>query len=391
MKNKLQIVFLDFDDIRNPLLGAGQASATYQIAKRLVKKGHKVTVLSSRFPGSKDRTQDGIRYTHIGLGTNNIKVNNAAYILSVPLAVSKVKADIVVECFTAPISTLLSPLFTKIPVVIVPASFEAERFSKLYHLPFHLIEKYGARIYKYHLPLSEFTDEKMKKLNKNIIAKIVPEGVSEEFFAIKKKKAKHILFLGRFDMGQKGIDLLLQAYKKAAKTLSYPLVIAGHGPDEQKIKALITKLGLDEQVAMVGSAYGEVKERLLSESIAVALPSRHETFSCFGLEALASGLPLLVFRIPGLSWLNDACAVQAKPFSVEQYAKALRTVESAGKMRLMSKNARLHAGNFTWDSVVAEYESFFYEILAREDSQLRIPAFKSRVVIRAIERSSYAK
>ena len=81
------------------------------------------------------------------------------------------------ECFTAPVSTLLSPLFTQIPVVVVPSSFEAERFSKLYKLPFNLVEKYGAKLYKYHLPYSEFTDMKMKNLNKKIVSKIVPEGV----------------------------------------------------------------------------------------------------------------------------------------------------------------------------------------------------------------------
>ena len=105
MKNNksLQIVYLDFDDIKNPLLGAGQATATYEVAKRLVKKGHSVTVLCSRYPNYKDRKQEGIVYKHIGLGSGHIKLNNLVYFFAVPFAVMRVSADIIIECFTAPI------------------------------------------------------------------------------------------------------------------------------------------------------------------------------------------------------------------------------------------------------------------------------------------------
>lgn len=68
---RLQIVYLDFDDIKNPLLNAGQARATAEVGKRLALKGHKVTSVCSRYPGAKDRIENGIKYTHIGLGSIN--------------------------------------------------------------------------------------------------------------------------------------------------------------------------------------------------------------------------------------------------------------------------------------------------------------------------------
>src|SRR3990167_11138927 len=97
--NKLKIVFLDFDDLNNPLLSGGQARATYEVAKRLVKFGHRVTIICSRFPGSVDQKLDGIYYKHIGLGTSNIKINNIAYFFALPLAVKKLSADVIVESF----------------------------------------------------------------------------------------------------------------------------------------------------------------------------------------------------------------------------------------------------------------------------------------------------
>lgn len=364
MKNskKLKIFFIDFDDIKNPLLGAGQAKATVEVCSRLVKSGHEVTVICSKYPNSKDRRENGIYYRHIGFGTKNIRINNLLYILSVPLVVMRLKGDVVVECFTAPISTLFSPLFTKIPVIGLPTSFEADRFSKLYHFPFDKIENFGLRFYKYFLPYTPYLDQKMKKQNSRVISKIVPEGVEEYFFTIKQKKPKHILFLGRLDMGQKGIDLLLNAYSLVVNQIKYPLIIAGNGPDEDKVQKMIEDLKLTDSVMMVGPAFGEKKEKLLSESLFVAFPSRHEGFSLFSLEALASGLPLICFNIPSLSWTNEDVALKAKAFNVRQYANILLKATNPKMINKMRKNARVVAKRYTWDQVSDGFESFFVEI-----------------------------
>ena len=97
MKQKMHIVILDFDDIKNPLLSGGQARATFEVAKRLVDLGNKVTVICSRFPNSKDIENNGVIYRHIGFGSSNIKLNNAIFFLALPFAVAKLKADVIIE------------------------------------------------------------------------------------------------------------------------------------------------------------------------------------------------------------------------------------------------------------------------------------------------------
>jgi glycogen synthase len=358
----MKIVFLDFDDIKNPLLAAGQAKATYEVGRRLSEKGHAVTVISSRYPGYSDRQQNGIVYKHIGIGSKRIRFNNILYILSLPFAVKDIDADVVVECFTAPISTLFTPLFTHVPVVALPSSFEAEHFSEKYHMPFKYVERFGSKFYKYFLPYSHAIDQKMKKLNPHVISMIVPEGVDKEYFTIKKKTPKHIFFLGRMDIDQKGIDLLLKAYKKIEKQIAYPLVIAGNGPDEQKVNKLIKELHLEDKVTMTGATYGHKKMKLLSESLYVALPSRHETFSCFALEALASGLPLVTYDIPGLSWTDKGSVVKAKAYDVDEYASSLLTTSKNKQLNQMSNKARTFASQYTWENVTDKFESFFTQI-----------------------------
>lgn len=363
----MKIAILDFDDIKNPLLNGGQARATYEVAKRLVKRGHRVEVIASKHPGYKDREEAGISYRHIGLGSGNIRLNNILYILAIPFAARAIKADMILECFTAPISTLFSPVFTDIPVVAISTSFDAERFSKLYYLPFDRIERFGCRFYKYFLPFTEHLEKKIKKFNPNIIAKVVPEGVGEEFFKIEKKTAKHILFLGRLDMDQKGIDLLLRSYSKIAEEVDLPLIIAGNGPDEERVRSYINELHLEKRVFMAGAAYGEKKAHLLSEALFVAFPSRNEGFSLFALEALASGSPLVAFDIPGLSWNDSSVAMKAKSFDVDEYSLLLKkAAQDKNLISKMSINARSFAGNFTWDKVADQFESFFQDIVERE-------------------------
>lgn len=375
-KNKLKIAYLDFDNLKNPLLGAGQARATYEVAKRLVKKGHKVEVFCSKYPGYKDRIEDGIKYTHIGLSSKFLRLNNLVYIFVLPICVRKIKADVVVECFTAPISTLFSPLFTKIPVVAITPSFEAERFSKKYHLPFDLIETFGLRFYEYFSPSSPSFETKMKKVNPNIISKVIPQGISNEYFSIKNRKDRdYMLYLGRIDIGQKGLDLLLKSYSKVSSRINYPLYIAGYGPDEEKVQQLIRKLKLTEKVKMVGPVFGKKKRKVLSKATFAVIPSRYEGFCLVALEALASGLPVVAFNIPGISWLPEEVSLKAKPFDVDSFAKMMLRASNKNINKKLRKKCIQVARKYCWDNITAQYEQFFDFIVNRKSDKKKKKSF----------------
>lgn len=361
----MKIAIIDMDDLKNPFWAAGQARATKEVGKRLALK-HEVVVYCSKYPNYKDYEEEGMRYIHIGLGTKISKINNIAFVLSIPFLVSKLKADIIVENFNAPVSVSFAPLFTKIPVVGLPTMFAAEEFSKKYHLPFHWIERFGSRFYKYFLPYSRFDLEKMRKFNPQVMSKIVPQGVGQEYFNIKSKKPEYILFLSRLDVGQKGIDLLIKAYAMVANKINYPLVIAGHGRDEEQIRDLVRDFKLGDKVKMVGSAYGEKKYELLSKALYVAFPSRHDEFPVFTLEALASGLPLVSFDIQGLKWISERESMKATPFDIEEYSNLLLKATQADIIEPLIKNARSLAKRYTWERVASDFEKFFDKVIENE-------------------------
>jgi glycosyltransferase involved in cell wall biosynthesis len=256
--------------------------------------------------------------------------------------------------------------------------FNAKEFTQKYGLPFHLWERFGSKFYKYFLPYSDVDSAKMKKLNPSITYQITPQGVDESFFKIKHKTPKHILFLSRLEMHQKGIDLLLRAYAKVAKKVGYPLVLAGHGNDTEKIKALITELGLEDKVSFAGSAYGKKKEQLISEAIFVAFPSRHDEISLWALEALASGMPLVGFDLPECKWISDEVSLKAKPFDLDAYAKVLVKATDKKFNAQMRKNARALAKQYSWDKVAGMFDSFIEQVLEKE-SKLQIQNYKSQI------------
>lgn len=92
------------------------------------------------------------------------------------------------------------------------------------------------------------------------------------------------------------------------------LVAAGNGPDEMLIKAQIGLLGLEKQVMMLGRR-SDV-DRLYQAFDLFLLPSLYEGFPVAGVEALASGLPVL---------LSDRITGELKIFSGVEYLSLKET------------------------------------------------------------------
>jgi glycosyltransferase involved in cell wall biosynthesis len=244
--------------------------------------------------------------------------------------------------------------------------FNAAEFSKKYKLPFHLIEKFGMRFYKYMLPYSDMDQAKALKMNSNIKTRIVPQGVDDIYLQNKQVEPQFILFLGRFDIAQKGIDLLIQAYEKVKNRIQYKLIIAGHGPDEEKIKKIITDAGLESKVGIFGSAYGEKKLTLMSQALYTAFPSRHDEMCLWALESLAGGLPLVGFDLPESKWMTQDVALKAPKYDINAYSDLLLDATKPEVIEPMRKSSREFAKNYSWTHVITEFESFIAEVLAIE-------------------------
>jgi glycosyltransferase involved in cell wall biosynthesis len=101
----------------------------------------------------------------------------------------------------------------------------------------------------------------------------------------------HFLNVARLSF-QKGQDILLQALARARPELPpVTLTLVGSGPDEQELRRLCTRLGLDDVVRFAGYAADPAEHFRAADCF--VLSSRWEGFGVVLVEALSCGLPLL--------------------------------------------------------------------------------------------------
>ncbi len=367
--NRRTIIFSNYDDLSNPYYGGGGARAIHEVAKRLGGSGD-VTVLTGRYPGAKDEDREGVQYCRIGPERAGPQLSQLVFQVCLLREVRRRRFDIWVESLTPPFSTACLPLFTSRPVVALTQVMAGRAMSRKYKLPFHLVERTGLRFYRYAIALSEYLASEIRQANPRAEVVVIPNGVPKDLVSLSVQRTeKHWLFLGRIDVEQKGLDLLLGALSYLGDRATLPVVIAGSGTAsaEAHLDRLISEHGLGERVRRVGRVAGAMKHQLLSEASLLLMPSRFEASPVVLAEACCYGLPTVLFGVPELSELPDSICHKVDPFDVSAYGEALLDLERNGAVRQrMSLAAKQYAQALDWDILAGKYGEFLGRIL---DSQ----------------------
>ena len=80
------------------------------------------------------------------------------------------------------------------------------------------------------------------------------------------------------------------------------------------------------------------------------------------MEALAAGVPLVAFDIPGLAWISDEAVMRASKFDINEFANLMIKATNAELNSQMSHEARNLAKNYSWYDVAEKFEKFFYHV-----------------------------
>jgi len=175
------------------------------------------------------------------------------------------------------------------------------------------------------------------------------------------------LFVGRL-VPHKGIGILIRAleYLQSGK-----LLIVGDGPYLNWLKQLTKKLKLEDRVVFVGPISDYWLPAYYAATDVVVLPStsRLEAFGIVGLEAMASGKPLVLSDIPGVrDVISSDEGFIVEPLDPEALAEALEKIwnypENAKQMGL--KGRERVVSMFSWEKVSKDVETIFKEIVAKE-------------------------
>ncbi|MFO8236564.1 MAG: glycosyltransferase [Bacteroidales bacterium] len=146
-----------------------------------------------------------------------------------------------------------------------------------------------------------------KYTNKNI--EVTPFGIDTDVFKIDNSSEDSTddstIVIGTVKHLKKiyGIDILIKAFKivvERNKTKTVKLLIAGDGPDRNRLEQLVDKLGISEKVEFTGYVSPvNIPFHLNRMNIFAALSIIDESFGVSVLEAGACGLPVVGSDVPG--------------------------------------------------------------------------------------------
>ena len=363
IEGRPRVLHLAFEDPDRPGAGGGSIR-TREIDRRLALNFNMI-VVCARYRGSRPRIEEGVRYVHIGLpwGRN---LSLLSYFALLPWALIRYPGELVVEDFAAPFSSVAVPWLTSRPVVgMVQWLFAQEKASE-YRLPFHLVERVGLASHRNLVAVSEDLAEQLRRRNPRAQVQVIENALPDEAFQARTLLRRNILYLGRLEIAQKGVDLLLEAFASMPEGLGRTLVIAGSGPDETRLRALATRLGLDNRVVFAGHVDPAARFDLLASAELVAMPSRYETFGMVAAEALAVGTPVVAFDIPCLrSIVAPPNGILVPAFDTRAFASAIERVLADDLLRSqIGSSGRSRVSHLRWDGMATVQQEFYSTFLS---------------------------
>jgi glycosyltransferase involved in cell wall biosynthesis len=214
------------------------------------------------------------------------------------------------------------------------------------------------RAWAIHLFFDEQRDE-MKRLGYAGPVIVAPTGLTIPDFKTQSGRSPFLLWMGRFDIETKGLDLLLHALASLPANARPRARL--HGPDwrggKQQTTQLVRQLGLEDFVDIGPPLYGSEKWDALRECGLFAFPSRWDAQSVMLLEAAAAGAPMIVTRAtPFGRYLTAQRAAIGADATPDSIASAIRRVCSSSEGdEFGERAARLVRERFAWPAVAESY------------------------------------
>lgn len=165
---------------------------------------------------------------------------------------------------------------------------------------------------------------------------------------------------------RKGQETIIYAiHQLLQQGMTFYLNLVGTGDDEQRLRELVSKLNINHLVTFSGYIPRDQISRQYDDAQIFTLPSYNEGMSNALLEAMASGLPVLVTQTGGTDELvrlgKEGFIFQAG--KVQEAVVHLRNMyENRELLMQMSKNVRRMAEQNSWENASKKYELIFQEI-----------------------------
>lgn len=196
---------------------------------------------------------------------------------------------------------------------------------------------------------------------------VVPHGVAERpLVPFPRATVSKFAFIGRL-VSTKGVDLLLRASAELLrKGVECHVVIIGDGPERKNLELLSSELGLAQRVDFVGQVAEKDVEALLSDAVAVVMPSlAGEVFGLVAAESMMRGRPVIAPDGGSLAEVASETGLKFAPGDAKSLAgcmeKCLRSPQVA--IELGDRARRRSVDNFSADQMLDGHLAVYNGVL----------------------------
>lgn len=204
--------------------------------------------------------------------------------------------------------------------------------------------------------------------------KIIPNGIDIKRYskrpssAVRHPHMKTIFFVGRLE-DRKGIKYLLRAFNElSGRRDDVQLLIAGSGPDENKLREYVNELKIP-RVTFLGYISDDEKIHQFHRADVFCSPARYgESFGIVLLEAMAAGTPTVAGDNQGyVGTMQGTGALSlVNPLDTIDFARRLELLLFNEDIRsIWQKWAKNYVKQYDYRHVVAMYEDLYKQALKK--------------------------
>src|SRR3990167_2628631 len=333
----MKILILNWRDIKNPSSG-GAEILTHEIAKGLVKKDHKVSLISSEFPGGKKlETIDGVRIERMGHPDARTLVFSVQFKAMLEyFRKFRGNVDLIIDEFHG--NPFFSPLYMKERKVALICEVGVDLWDIAVTPPFNIFGKFMEKtlpfFYRNTLVITISNSSKKELLDlgfKKNRVRIIPLGSSSRIvISPKKEKKPTLIFLSRISKS-KGVEDAIKSIAILKNEFSdITLWIVGRGDDTylKELVHLVIKLNVQKNIKFLGFVTEKEKSNLLQKAHILITSSTKEGWGLTVHEAGAKMTPVVSYNVPGLRDVvkNKISGIITSENTPESLAKTLKRV-----------------------------------------------------------------
>ncbi len=219
--------------------------------------------------------------------------------------------------------------------------------------------------------VSRFTASEVSRYYPSAIGKCtVIHEAAEENVAVDRVPAdlptRYNLFVGTLEP-RKNLPRLLRAYARLKEDPAVPplVLVGGRGWGSLELPALISTLGLEDRVAMLGHVSDAELQALYAGAHCLLMPSLYEGFGLPVLEAMQHGVPAIVSSTSSLPEVAGDAGLLVNPYSEQELAQAIQRMSHEPELHAgFAGRASQRAREFSWQRAAEETLALFEATLA---------------------------